>query len=127
MPVLYYPRRLLLDRGVVVLLVEYDDRGRFKTLKRGSGEAGGSLLELAEALRAPVATTYMGKGSFPADHPLASVREAFNAGQKRLRGFAKGKPARAEGSEGLMPTDTMRRSGASQSGSASCCGGLGVM
>jgi hypothetical protein len=28
MPVLYYPRRLLLDRGVDVLLVEYDYRGR---------------------------------------------------------------------------------------------------
>ena len=29
------------------------------------------LLAVAERLRAPVATTYMGKGSIPADHPLA--------------------------------------------------------
>jgi acetolactate synthase I/II/III large subunit len=29
------------------------------------------LLALAERLRAPVATTYMGKGAFPAGHPLA--------------------------------------------------------
>jgi acetolactate synthase-1/2/3 large subunit len=30
------------------------------------------LRELAERLRAPVAMTYMGKGGFPADHPLAA-------------------------------------------------------
>jgi acetolactate synthase I/II/III large subunit len=33
--------------------------------------AWAELLALAERLRAPVATTYMGKGAFPADHPLA--------------------------------------------------------
>src|SRR5918992_883048 len=34
--------------------------------------ASEELRELAERLRAPVATTYMGKGGFPADHPLAA-------------------------------------------------------
>jgi acetolactate synthase I/II/III large subunit len=33
--------------------------------------ATAELLALAERLRAPVATTYMGKGAFPAGHPLA--------------------------------------------------------
>jgi acetolactate synthase I/II/III large subunit len=33
--------------------------------------AWADLLGLAERLRAPVATTYMGKGTFPAPHPLA--------------------------------------------------------
>ena len=32
----------------------------------------GALAELANRLGAPVATTYMGKGAFPADHPLAA-------------------------------------------------------
>jgi acetolactate synthase-1/2/3 large subunit len=31
-----------------------------------------ALAELADRLGAPVATTYMGKGAFPADHPLAA-------------------------------------------------------
>jgi acetolactate synthase I/II/III large subunit len=34
--------------------------------------AWAELLALAERLRAPVATTYMGKGAFPGDHPLAA-------------------------------------------------------
>ena len=34
-------------------------------------EAWGELKQLAEKLDAPVATTYMGKGSFPEDHALA--------------------------------------------------------
>ncbi len=34
--------------------------------------ATGELRELAELLQAPVATTYMGKGAMPADHPLAA-------------------------------------------------------
>ncbi|MFL5860719.1 MAG: thiamine pyrophosphate-binding protein [Solirubrobacteraceae bacterium] len=34
--------------------------------------AQAELLELAERLRAPVASTYMGKAAFPSDHPLAA-------------------------------------------------------
>jgi len=34
--------------------------------------ASAELMALAERMRAPVATTYMGKGSFPEDHPLAA-------------------------------------------------------
>ena len=34
--------------------------------------ASAQLRALAERLHAPVATTYMGKGAFPADHPLAA-------------------------------------------------------
>jgi acetolactate synthase I/II/III large subunit len=37
-------------------------------LRSGAWE---DLAELAQRLDAPVATTYMGKGAFPADHPLA--------------------------------------------------------
>jgi acetolactate synthase I/II/III large subunit len=37
-------------------------------LRSGAWE---ELAELAQRLDAPVATTYMGKGAFPADHPLA--------------------------------------------------------
>jgi acetolactate synthase I/II/III large subunit len=33
--------------------------------------AWGELVALAERIRAPVATTYMGKGAFPEDHPLS--------------------------------------------------------
>jgi acetolactate synthase I/II/III large subunit len=46
------------------------------------------LLALAERLRAPVATTYMGKGAFPADHPLAAGSACDDAAYRELLGGA---------------------------------------
>src|ERR1019366_1422833 len=37
----------------------------------GLGAAGTELVQLAERLEAPVATTFQGKGVFPETHPLA--------------------------------------------------------
>jgi acetolactate synthase I/II/III large subunit len=46
--------------------------------------AWAELRELAERLRAPVATTYMGKGAFPADHPLAAGSACDDAAYQEL-------------------------------------------
>jgi acetolactate synthase I/II/III large subunit len=46
--------------------------------------AWAELLALAERLRAPVATTYMGKGAFPADHPLAAGSACDDAAYQEL-------------------------------------------
>jgi acetolactate synthase I/II/III large subunit len=46
--------------------------------------AWNELRALAERLRAPVATTYMGKGAFPADHPLAAGSACDDAGYQEL-------------------------------------------
>src|ERR687896_300882 len=46
--------------------------------------AWGQLRGLAERLRAPVATTYMGKGAFPADHPLAAGSACDDAAYQEL-------------------------------------------
>jgi acetolactate synthase-1/2/3 large subunit len=46
--------------------------------------AWGELRALAERLRAPVATTYMGKGAFPADHPLAAGSACDDAAYQEL-------------------------------------------
>ncbi len=46
--------------------------------------AGTELRELAELLQAPVATTYMGKGAFPGDHPLAVGSGCDDAAFKEL-------------------------------------------
>jgi acetolactate synthase I/II/III large subunit len=46
--------------------------------------AWAELRALAERLRAPVATTYMGKGAFPADHPLAAGSACDDAAFREL-------------------------------------------
>lgn len=46
--------------------------------------AWAQLLALAERLSAPVATTYMGKGAFPADHPLAAGSACDDAAYQEL-------------------------------------------
>ncbi len=46
--------------------------------------AWAQLRVLAERLRAPVATTYMGKGAFPADHPLAAGSACDDAAYQEL-------------------------------------------
>jgi acetolactate synthase I/II/III large subunit len=46
--------------------------------------AWAELRALAERLRAPVATTYMGKGAFPADHPLAAGSACDDAAYQEL-------------------------------------------
>lgn len=46
--------------------------------------AGTELQELAELLQAPVATTYMGKGAFPGDHPLAAGSSCDEAAFQEL-------------------------------------------
>ena len=46
--------------------------------------AWAQLRALAERLRAPVATTYMGKGAFPADHPLAAGSACDDAAYQEL-------------------------------------------
>jgi acetolactate synthase-1/2/3 large subunit len=42
------------------------------------------LAELAERIRAPVATTFMGKGAFPEDHPLATGSVCYDHGFREL-------------------------------------------
>ena len=46
--------------------------------------ASAQLRALAERLQAPVATTYMGKGAFPADHPLAAGSACDDAAYQEL-------------------------------------------
>jgi acetolactate synthase I/II/III large subunit len=46
--------------------------------------AWAQLRALAERLHAPVATTYMGKGAFPADHPLAAGSACDDAAYQEL-------------------------------------------
>src|ERR687895_1807237 len=53
----------------------------------GGAERSGAwaeLLALAQRLHAPVATTYMGKGAFPADHPLALGSACDDAAYQEL-------------------------------------------
>jgi thiamine pyrophosphate-dependent acetolactate synthase large subunit-like protein len=53
--------------------IEILKRSRQPLICAGLGAAGarGALLELAERLGAPVATTFQGKGMFPESRPLA--------------------------------------------------------
>ncbi|MGH3037062.1 MAG: thiamine pyrophosphate-binding protein, partial [Gaiellaceae bacterium] len=54
-------------------------------LRAGAWE---ELRALAERLGAPVATTYMGKGAFPEDHPLSAGSGCDEAGYRELVGGA---------------------------------------
>jgi acetolactate synthase-1/2/3 large subunit len=60
------PREL--DRAVTLLAA--DHARPLLYLGWGAAAAGAALVELAEALGAPVATTIQGKGVFPESHPL---------------------------------------------------------
>lgn len=46
--------------------------------------AWAELAQLAERVRAPVATTFMGKGAFPEDHPLATGSVCYDNGFREL-------------------------------------------
>ena len=69
------PRRPVPDAGLIVAAAGLLDTARRPVILAGGGvaraHAEGALLRLAEALRAPVATTFGGKGVFPRDHPLS--------------------------------------------------------
>ncbi len=58
-----------LDRAVELIAAA---RRPFIVLGHGAKDVRGDVIALAEALRAPVATTFKGKGLIPDDHPLAA-------------------------------------------------------
>lgn len=58
--------RELVERAAALLRA-----ARRPLIYAGLGAAGADLVALAEALEAPVATTFQGKGVFPESHPLA--------------------------------------------------------
>lgn len=64
-----HPRAELIAEAVRLL-----DGASRPVILAGGGAAGAAdeLLELAEKLRAPVVTTFGGKGNFPWDHPLSA-------------------------------------------------------
>ena len=60
-----------LDLSAIDRAAELLGRSRKPLIYAGLGAARASLVRLAEALEAPVATTFQGKGVFPESHPLA--------------------------------------------------------
>jgi acetolactate synthase-1/2/3 large subunit len=76
------------SRDVLAAAAELLNAAERPVLWAGGGvERSGAwaqLRALAERLRAPVATTYMGKGAFPADHPLAAGSACDDAAYQEL-------------------------------------------
>ncbi len=70
------------DRSAVTQAAEELRRGGRVAVLLGNGARGcqPEALQLVERLRAPVATTCGGKGSFPEDHPLSIGVASFGAG-----------------------------------------------
>ncbi len=62
-----HPRAELVAEAVRLL-----DGASRPVVLAGGGASAGELLELAEKLRAPVVTTFGGKGNFPWEHPLSA-------------------------------------------------------
>ncbi|MEW6666270.1 MAG: thiamine pyrophosphate-binding protein [Thermodesulfobacteriota bacterium] len=73
-PLHRYPRNYF-DRGLTIEAAQKLVNARSPAMLVGSGavasNAGNSILELAELLGIPVATTPKAKGAFPEDHPLS--------------------------------------------------------
>lgn len=70
------------DRSAITRAADELRRGGRIALLAGNGARGSEaeLLQLAERVRCPVATTCSGKGVFPEDHPLSIGAFSFGAG-----------------------------------------------
>lgn len=70
-----HPLRPAPDPGVILAAARRLEAAQRPVILAGGGvaraHAEAALLRLAEALRAPVATTFGGKGAFPREHPLS--------------------------------------------------------
>lgn len=77
------PPQRLLERAVKVL-----ESAQRPVIWAGGGVlrsgAWSELAQVAELVRAPVATTYMGKGAFPAEHPLSAGSSCNDAPLREL-------------------------------------------
>jgi acetolactate synthase I/II/III large subunit len=82
------PAEMVPSPGALAAAAELLNAAERPVLWAGGGiERSGAwaqLRALAERLRAPVATTYMGKGAFPADHPLAAGSACDDAAYQEL-------------------------------------------